>query len=148
MATAKERHYWAHLRAALSAGQWTAAYPAKAPNGVALSWPELIRKFNKHCKGFTHIAEVAAQNQVLASLLSTGVDDEDVHGNTLRPPLDLGDECLVPQSRVEAASVGYEALRNLEPSNVRFISTVHDPARLIMYYSSRQISRLRITPTL
>ncbi|XP_006457157.1 hypothetical protein AGABI2DRAFT_123023 [Agaricus bisporus var. bisporus H97] len=117
MATAKERHYWAHLRAALSAGQWTAAYPAKAPNGVALSWPELIRKFNKHCKGFTHIAEVAAQTQVLASLLSTGMDDEDVHGNTLRPPLDLGDECLVPRSQVEAASVGYEALRNLEPSN-------------------------------
>lgn len=124
MSTAKERHYWAQLRAALSAGQWLSTFPVKAPNGVALPWSELIRKFNKHCKGFRHVAEVAAQTQLLASLLSTGMDDGDVHGNTLRPPLDLGDECVIARGKVEAALVGYEVLRSLEPDNVCFPSEI------------------------
>jgi hypothetical protein len=122
MSNAKERHYWAQLRAALSAGQWLAAFPAKAPNGVAIPWPELLRKFNKHCKGARHVAEVAAQTEHLATLLSTGLDDEDAHGNTLLPPLDLGAECVLARDNVETALVGYEALRGLEPDNVRFRS--------------------------
>jgi hypothetical protein len=51
MALAKDRHYWIQLRLALTAGQWSSPTPAKTPKGIALSWSELFRKFNKHVKG-------------------------------------------------------------------------------------------------
>jgi hypothetical protein len=73
----KERHYWTQLRAALTAGQWCSAAPAKAPNGQPLSWAELFRKFNKHCRGFQDVAEVAAYTRTLAKLLSDVRPDDD-----------------------------------------------------------------------
>lgn len=123
MSNPKERHYWSQLRAALTAGQWRSPCPAKAPNGTLLPWSELFRKFNKHCKGFRDVAEVASHTHTLGSLLATDADDEDVIGNTMRPPLDVGDECILNQERLHEASVSYEALKGLEHSNVR--SSVH-----------------------
>ncbi|KAJ7577917.1 hypothetical protein C8J56DRAFT_969997 [Mycena floridula] len=108
----KEKHYWAQLRGALTAGQWTSPIAAKAPNGSALSWSELFRKFNKHCKGFQDIAEVASQNHALALLLGDENDDEaDLY------PLQLGDESILLPERVAEASTGYEILKGLESSN-------------------------------
>ena len=58
--SSKDKHYWSQLRGALTAGQWSSNFPAKAPNGSALTWSELFRKFNKHCHGFRDITEVAS----------------------------------------------------------------------------------------
>ncbi|KAF9444615.1 TPR-like protein [Macrolepiota fuliginosa MF-IS2] len=117
MSNPKERHYWTQLRAALTAGQWRSSFPAKAPNGTLLPWSELFRKFNKHCKGFRGVAEVALQTRILGSYLATEIDDEDVTGNTMRPPLDLGDECIVGPEGSEDTLAGYESLKGLESSN-------------------------------
>lgn len=119
MSHQKDKHYWTQLRSALAAGQWSAQYPAKAPNGIALSWSELFRKFNKHCRGFNDVSEVASQTQALALLLAANSKDEDqdnaVEGTQY--PLDLGNECVLPEERVDEASAGYEVLKRLESSN-------------------------------
>ncbi|KAG7085583.1 hypothetical protein E1B28_003136 [Marasmius oreades] len=119
MSTPKERHYWTQLRAALTAGQWTSPQPAKAPNGSPLPWSELFRKFNKHCKGYSDVAEVASQTHVLSLLLSANSKDEDQDQpvKSEEYPLDLGDECILPSERIQEATNGYEILKKLESSN-------------------------------
>ncbi|EEB95339.1 hypothetical protein MPER_05703, partial [Moniliophthora perniciosa FA553] len=119
MSNVKDRHYWTQLRAALTAGQWSSSFPAKAPNGTALPWSELFRKFNKHCKGFSDVAEVASQTHALSLLLSANSRNED-QDQPVKPheyPLELGEECVLPEERVEEAKVGYETLKKLESSN-------------------------------
>jgi hypothetical protein len=119
MSHQKDKHYWTQLRSALTAGQWSASYPAKAPNAIVLSWSELFRKFNKHCRGFGDVAEVASQTQALALLLAANSKDEDendaVEGAEYL--LALGSECVLPEERVEEASPGYEVLKRLGSSN-------------------------------
>ncbi|KAF8152244.1 hypothetical protein B0H34DRAFT_724464 [Crassisporium funariophilum] len=118
MSNPKERHYWAQLRAALTAGQWKSPVPAKTPNGTPLTWSELFRKFNKHCRGYQDVAEVASQTHALALLLSAESPNEDEDNDDFgKPPLDLGRECLLPEERIEDATVGYEVLKSLESSN-------------------------------
>ncbi|KXN92633.1 Putative cargo-transport protein ypp1 [Leucoagaricus sp. SymC.cos] len=117
MSNLKERHYWSQLRAALTAGQWRSTSPAKAPNSIPLSWSELFRKFNKHCRGFKDVAEVASQTQILGSLLAADHDDEDVMGNSVAPPLAAGNECLVPPERADGLLASYDILKGLEPSD-------------------------------
>lgn len=117
--SAKDRHYWTQLRAALTAGQWLSSAPAKAPNGSPLPWSELFRKFNKHCKGYTDVSQVASQTQALAILLCANSKDED-QDEPVRPeeyPLDLSDECVLPPERIEEAQIGYDVLKKLESSN-------------------------------
>ncbi|KAJ7688974.1 hypothetical protein B0H17DRAFT_1067381 [Mycena rosella] len=115
----KDKYYWTQLRAALTAGQWAAPFPARAPNGTALSWSELFRKFNKHCTGYKDVAEVASQTHALALLLAANSKDQDVD----EPPktgefaLELGDECVLPEERVAEATACYDALKKLESSN-------------------------------
>ncbi|EGO23192.1 hypothetical protein SERLADRAFT_439938 [Serpula lacrymans var. lacrymans S7.9] len=116
MAHAKDKHYWFQLRATLTAGQWSAQYPAKAPNGTALSWSELLRKFKKHCKGFTEVAEVASQTQALALLLGANSTDEDQLGDE-HSILVLGNDCILPEERIEEASAAYESLQKLNSTN-------------------------------
>ena len=119
MSNPKERHYWTQLRAALTAGQWSSPHPAKAPNGVPLPWSELFRKFNKHCKGYSDVVEVASQTHALSLLLSANTRNED-QDEPVKPeeyPLDLGNECILPEERMEEARQGYEALKKLESSN-------------------------------
>jgi hypothetical protein len=108
MANTKDKHYWGQLRAALTSGSWDVSAPAKLPNGSPLSWSELLRKFNKHCQGFADVAELASQTQALSLLLST--QDEDQPSQS---PLGLGDECRLPQERVEEATMGYTTLQSL-----------------------------------
>ncbi|KAH7922423.1 hypothetical protein BV22DRAFT_1197440 [Leucogyrophana mollusca] len=117
MAHAKDKYYWAQLRAALTAGQWSSS-PSKAPNGTLLSWSELLRKFNKHCKGFTEVAEVASQTQALSLLLGANVKDEDQYGNELDDALILTGDCTLPEERIEEARGGYEGLMKLETKNL------------------------------
>ncbi|KAF9005198.1 hypothetical protein BDQ17DRAFT_1354012 [Cyathus striatus] len=102
----KEKHYWAQLRAALSAGAWFSPSPARAPNGQLLSWSELFRKFNKHCHGFKHVSEVASYTQALAILLAANFDDEDQDRTGNLPALPL-------TSTMNA----YTALKELEAPN-------------------------------
>lgn len=133
MSNPKERHYWSQLRAALTAGQWRSTYPAKAPNNTPLSWSELFRKFNKHCQGYSDIAEIASQTQSIALLLSARYtnEDEDIEvmddGSTSngveviqdswkRGRLDLGLEGKLPEERVEEAAASYEILKSMDTS--------------------------------
>jgi hypothetical protein len=115
----KDRHYWAQLRGALAAGQWSSHYPAKAFNGAPLSWSELFRKFNKHCSGFNDVAEVASQTQALARLLSAKLDSDDQDG----PPksgeykLDLDSECLLLDELIDEATRRYNSLKDMKASN-------------------------------
>ncbi|KAL0066997.1 hypothetical protein AAF712_005986 [Marasmius tenuissimus] len=112
MSNPKERHYWTQLRSSLTAGQWSAPYPAKAPNGVALSWGELFRKFNKHCKGYEDVAEVASRTHALSLLLEASTKQDDS-----LYPLDLGEECVLDEGRMEEGREGYQALKKLEGGN-------------------------------
>ncbi|KAF9560412.1 hypothetical protein CPC08DRAFT_665457 [Agrocybe pediades] len=136
MATGKERHYWSQLRSALTAGQWRSDFPAKAPNGSPLSWSELFRKFNKHCRGYTDVSEVASQTQALALLLASRYPDDDEDGEPIdeaaaesddidgrkRGILSLEFDCRLPEERIEEARMGYELLKNLKASNY---DTIH-----------------------
>lgn len=126
----KEVHYWTQLRAALTAGQWAARYPAKTPTGASLSWSELLRKFNKHCVGFREVAEIASQTRTLALLLATrSADDEDNNTNSHADfPLSVEDECILPHEHVDEANGCYEALKKLDSpnANVRFLNFHHD----------------------
>ena len=129
MSNPKERHYWTQLRAALTAGQWRSPAPAKAPNGTTLTWSELFRKFNKHCKGFQDVAEVASQTRFLAKLLSEPYPDEDEDAEVVvstgasgdstgkREKLDLDGESMLAEKYVEMASNSYTALKALQSSN-------------------------------
>ena len=116
MAHAKDTHYWTQLRSVLTAGQWDEPLPAKAPKGKSLPWSELLRKFNKHCKGFSDVAEIASQTQALSLLLGaySHGDDGNDGSDTDHELLALGDECLLPEERVDEAGVGYEILKNLK----------------------------------
>ena len=118
MSNSKERHYWSQLRAALTAGQWRSSFPAKTPNGVPLPWSELFRKFNKHCRSSQDVAALAFHTRTLGALLAMDTDDEDVTGNQIYPPLDIGNECIIPSGRVQEISVNYEKLRGMQASNV------------------------------
>lgn len=127
MINPKERHYWTQLRAALTAGQWCSASPAKTPNGSLLSWSELIRKFNKHCKGFQDVAEVASHTRALAKLLleMRSEDDEEIKAREekLWPDLKghgklgLENEVVLEGTYLEQALSRYDTLKGLEPSN-------------------------------
>jgi hypothetical protein len=119
MSKPKDKHYWTQLRAALTAGQWAVRLPAKTPNGTPLTWSELFRKFNKHCRGYQDVSEVASQTHVLALLFASTSKGEDRgdSGKVIDFPLDLGDECLLPEERIGEANMGYDVLRKLESSN-------------------------------
>ncbi|KAG1824753.1 uncharacterized protein BJ212DRAFT_1322207 [Suillus subaureus] len=118
MAHAKDKYYWAQLRAALTAGQWSSPSPGTARNnGSPLSWFHVLRKFNKHCKGFQDVAEVASQTQALFLLLGADTEDVDKLGLENDDELVLGDECLLPLERIEEARGGYEILRSLDSKN-------------------------------
>lgn len=112
MSTPKERHYWSQLRSALTAGHWETPFPAKAVNGTSLSWPELFRKFNKHCRGYEDVAEVGRQVQALALLVQAkeGVEDGE------RGRLVVDGECLVLEEHREETKAGYEILQSLQSS--------------------------------
>lgn len=151
MAQTKDKHYWAQLRSALTSGAWASSAPAKAYNGSTTSWPELLRKFNKHNHGFTEVAEIASQTQALALQLAGGTTDADLDGDTrLRRsgPLALEDECIVEEGRKEEAKAGYGALKELEssspnsdvsvPSVCMFYAPIHDAQSLkllLAYYA-------------
>ena len=123
MALSKDKHYWVQLRAVITSGQWDVKSPAKTPNGSFLSWTELLRKFNKHCKGFSDVAEVASQTQALSSLLSAStIHHEPELGcpfSSSKGPLDLGDDCILPEEQFQKAEAGYSVLKDLPQSDVR-----------------------------
>lgn len=118
-AQAKDKHYWRQLRETLTAGRWNHPFPAKTPKGDPLSWSELLRKFNKHCNGNTHVAELASQTQALTLLLSANANDHSLDGNDIGSQgfLVLGTECTLPEERVEEAAAGCDALKGVESSN-------------------------------
>ncbi|KAG6890761.1 hypothetical protein C0992_012733 [Termitomyces sp. T32_za158] len=117
--SAKDRHYWAQLRLVLTSGQWSSQYPAKTPNGTALPWSELLRKFNKHCKGFQDVAQIASYTQELALLLAAHDEfQNDASGaRGSEYSVELGLECMLPEERIKEAQASYDALMSLESSN-------------------------------
>ncbi|PCH34790.1 hypothetical protein WOLCODRAFT_139578 [Wolfiporia cocos MD-104 SS10] len=124
MANAKDKHYWKQLRETLTAGRWDHSFPAKTPNGAPLSWSELIRKFNKHCIGQTSVSELASQLQALSLLISANSSDRSLDANEISShgPLALGQECILPEERMEEALAGYNALKKQQTSNSDSIS--------------------------
>lgn len=69
---------------------------------------------------------MASHTHALALLLSSNSKDEDHDdsGNSSEFPLDLGDQCLLSEERVEEASAGYDVLKKLESSNFDVCSTL------------------------
>lgn len=148
MSNPKEKHYWTQLRAALTAGQWRSTVPAKAPNGTPLSWSELFRKFNKHCRGYQEVAEAASRMHALALLLSAPYldDDEDVDASVETSKgerLDLSGESTVAEERKEEAEAGYKALKAIGSSkfDVRALFARVIPLSISLYH------RLYILPS-
>lgn len=134
MAHAKDKYYWAQLRAALTAGQWSSPSPGTAQNGSPLSWFHILRKFNKHCKGFQDVAEVASQTQALFLLLGADTQNVDQLGLENDDELVLGDECLLPPERIEEARGGYETLKSLDSKNfdvIHFPSLFHAILKMV-----------------
>lgn len=123
MATGKDKHYWTQLLATLTAGNWDVALPAKAPNGALLPWSELLRKFNKHCHGYSDVAELASQTQALALVLESGAGEHNIQSNeagfqsNFSNALDLDDECILPQERRDEASAGHAILKGLRSAD-------------------------------
>ncbi|RPD68271.1 hypothetical protein L226DRAFT_517343 [Lentinus tigrinus ALCF2SS1-7] len=116
MAQTKPQHYWRQLRSVLTAGLWDARTPAKDTHGRPVSWSDLLRKFHKHCPGHPDVAELASQTQALSLLLSANCDGLD--GNNVSPQgvLVLGEECMLPDERIEEAMAGYATLKQLDAS--------------------------------
>ncbi|KAI0084572.1 hypothetical protein BDY19DRAFT_898280 [Irpex rosettiformis] len=129
MANAKEKHYWSQLRAALTSGSWDVHSPAQVPKGGPLSWSEMLRKFNKHCQGYSDVAELASQTQAISLLLIA--QDED---KPSKSPIAFGEECTLPQERVEEATAGYATLRSLRTAE-------KDPVKLCLAYYAFALGR-------
>ena len=119
MAHTKDKHYWSHLRIALTAGSWGSPQPVRALKGDPISWTELLRKFNKHCHGYTDVAELANQTQALSLLVAGGPTDRELDGSTFNyeQPLILGAESVVADEHVDEARVGYNILKGLQAEN-------------------------------
>jgi hypothetical protein len=115
MSSPKERHYWAQLRAALTAGQWRSPAPAKTPSGALLSWSELFRKFNKHCRGAHDVAHAASHTYTLALCILEDSLNEDEDSDVLT--LGIYSECQIPRGRAEKTQAGYEELQSLQSSS-------------------------------
>ncbi|KAG8959567.1 hypothetical protein FRC00_001448 [Tulasnella sp. 408] len=64
----KAAHYEHELNAALCRGAWAESSPAKTHKGVAISWSELLRKHQKHCKA-NSLNTVAQETRDLSLLL-------------------------------------------------------------------------------
>jgi hypothetical protein len=148
MAHAKDKHYWTQLRAALTAGQWSSPSPAKAPNGSPLSWFHVIRKFNKHCKGFQEVAEVASQTQALCMWLGANTTNVDQLGVECDDDILLLDECILPPERIGEGKGGYEILKGLDSKNfdVRPLSVFGVGAENCHVVSSACTCVLRVRP--
>ncbi|KAI0258551.1 hypothetical protein BC834DRAFT_975040 [Gloeopeniophorella convolvens] len=133
MAHSKDKHYWTQLRIATTGGAWGAPYPAKAFNNTPISWSELLRKFNKHCHGFSEVAEVTSQTQALSLLVAVGTTDSELDSDR-RPgeePLALGTECLVAEEHADEALTGFDVLKKLELEH-----TNSDSLKLTLAYYS------------
>ncbi|KAI0755686.1 hypothetical protein C8Q74DRAFT_319092 [Fomes fomentarius] len=114
MAQVKSQHYWRQLRSALTAGVWDRGTPAKDFHGKYITWSDLLRKFHKHCPGQQDVEELVSQTQALSLLLSAKYDDEDGTGS--RGVLELGEECLLADERIDEGRAGYGALKQLDAS--------------------------------
>jgi hypothetical protein len=118
MSHTKHKHYWTQLRIALTGGSWGSSAPAKSFKGAPLSWTELLRKFNKHCHGYTEVSEIANQTQALALLVAAGTTDGELDGDGHHDdPLALGTEGVVAGEHADEARGYFEALRKLESEN-------------------------------
>lgn len=131
MANVKDRHYWTQLRTTITAGSWDASFPAKAPNGAQLSWSELLRKFNKHCVGYADVAELISQTQALSLLLAANTKDLDSVEGLPPNDLTLGDECVLPEERVEEATAGYSVLEGLQSNKTEVCAFFSISAHII-----------------
>ncbi|KAJ2923781.1 hypothetical protein H1R20_g13313, partial [Candolleomyces eurysporus] len=123
MSSVKEKHYWSQLRSALTAGQWLAPFPAKEVNAKPLSWDNLFRKFNKHCKGFNDVSELASHNYDLALLLaSSSLNEDEDYADVRDFSVELGNESVLPSERIQEALKGYETLKALQTANSDSVS--------------------------
>lgn len=116
MAQTKDKHYWTQLRAALTGGFWGSSTPAKNFKGNPISWSELLRKFDKHCHGYTDVSEIVNRTQALALLVAGIPTDDELDGDDRsgEDSLAVGTECMVVGEHVDDARVNFEALKNLE----------------------------------
>ncbi|TFK98375.1 hypothetical protein BDV98DRAFT_606935 [Pterulicium gracile] len=129
MAHPKDQHYWAQLRSTLTTGQWSSLSPAKTPHASPLSWSELLRKFNKHCRGFSDISQVVTHTRTLALLLRANSKDDDQDDVSAEEewPLSLGSTCKLAEERKEEARVAYDALIKLNCNH-------HDTRNMALAY--------------
>ncbi|KAF9059567.1 hypothetical protein BDP27DRAFT_1341214 [Rhodocollybia butyracea] len=116
MSLTKSQHYWSQLRLALVSGQWASSDPAKNPSGQPLPWPELFRKFKKHCASDRELIEVVEQVRELALLISVNESlrsnsDGGEHGEEDEYLLELGNECMLAPERIDEARTGYDVLK-------------------------------------
>ncbi|TBU45371.1 hypothetical protein BD309DRAFT_890639 [Dichomitus squalens] len=116
MTQSRSQHYWRQLRCALTAGQWDASTPARDWHQRPVSWSDLIRKFLKHNPEHRDVAELASQTQALSLLLSANASSLDGNDVGSQGPLALGDECVLPEERIEEARAGYDSLKQLDAS--------------------------------
>ena len=137
MAQTKDKHYWTQLRAALTGGFWGSSTPAKNFKGSPITWTELLRKFDKHCHGYTDVSQIANRTQGLALHIAGTHTEGELDGDDKsgEDSLALGTESVVVGEYADEARVGFEVLKNLESeysnSDVRLqLSFLHSLALL------------------
>jgi hypothetical protein len=146
---AKDKHYWTQLRTALTTGSWGSSAPARAfKKGTHISWTELLRKFNKHCHGYTDVSEIADRTQALSLYVAGGVTDSELDGDDRydEGSLALREEVVVAGEHLDEAQLGFEALKGLESehsrSDVRFRPTLFLPLISSTFSVAKTSSRL------
>jgi len=121
MALTKDKHYHTQLRTAITAGKWDSDSPGKDSKGYNLNWANLLRKFKKHCPGQNEFAEVVSQTQHLYLQLAAGQQKSAVDGpqRSQTSPLDLSDDNILPEERLQEGQAGYDVLKTIpSPSEV------------------------------
>ncbi|KAG9019248.1 hypothetical protein FRB90_004810 [Tulasnella sp. 427] len=120
----KAVHYEHELNAALCRGGWAESSPAKTHKGVPISWSELLRKHQKHCKT-PSLATVAQETRDLTLLLaasgasptSFSSTDFDVDSSESDNVFNRRDEYVLAEERQSSANRIVAGLSDADATN-------------------------------
>ncbi|KAF4584022.1 hypothetical protein EYR40_002520 [Pleurotus pulmonarius] len=114
----KDKYYWTQLRSVLTQANGISSILQRHQMASPLHGRNYFEKFNKHCRGFEDVCEVASKTRLLGLFLGANSKDED-QDDPLSPGRELviGDECTLPEERVAEGQEAFDELKKLEASN-------------------------------
>ncbi|GMK58530.1 hypothetical protein CspeluHIS016_0505620 [Cutaneotrichosporon spelunceum] len=112
----KGAHYKTNLGAVLVRGAWAETDPGATPNGAALSWSELIRKWAKHTGGNAEL--VGALRSIAAADLGRSQRDTDGPDGASDDAWRLAGWSRAPLSSPEQVKTAFQDLTALSPTKL------------------------------